>query len=404
MPLTPPTPAMPLEAMGEPAPPGATSTSGSSAHGGRSRAPSAPVLDERLCELFLLIGELRGASAQHLHALFFARRYEDRDTGKPISERSTRTRIAALVDDGHLARVEIPGTRRVLLQLTERGRTAFPVVANALTEHVRKPLPSEMAAWAWQRAALWAALTEDGYRVGRDVAALRALRRDLVDRQQARVEGAKEKTEREKAEKVLRELRSSALLTPWTAVSCPKCGTKLPLLERPQSSRCACGGTFQQRVIETPHSCASCGARAEHFGAHVDERVGNTCGGRLRPVQALPFDVAHRVVDGRHDVLVLLVDNPRRSVESQLDELPLRFLGQPKVRLVVWPSDDDSAYDIDAGEWAAMGPRLRALRRAFDPSAPPRKGAFPFWLAAEVEPTRLDLTFRAFSRKSSSHA
>jgi hypothetical protein len=139
---------------------------------------------------------------------------------------------------------------------------------------------------------------------------------------------------------------------------------------------------FHARIVESPHKCARCGLQDEHGGAHIAEGI--ACPGYLRLVDYLPFDLAwRRDASGAFDVRVLLADNPYRSVQAQLDELPIRTFDQPRVPIVVRPSDDGTVFDMATKTYLQRGPRFRQLLRAFDPDSS-RPESFPFWMTAKL--------------------
>lgn len=346
-------------------------------------------LDPRYAELFALIAELRAPSPAHLHALFFSPVLR-------VHASSAYRRLQTLAARGYVAHGCVAGTQRRYVHLTKKGLLAFPSVARAFSENVRKPPPPDVAAYGWQRAALHAALVDDGYRVGRGIDALLALRRSLVDEQQACVAAASP-TERDAALNTLRTIRASPLLTPLMSLACGACGRAAP--SAPQDASCpGCGGAIRQVVVRQPLACERCGAIAEDPGAH--DATG--CDGAMRPRPYLPFDVAHRRVGGVRDVVVVFVDNPYRSLERQLQELPLRFLGQPRVKVILRASDDESIWDETAQCWAHMGPRLRRLLRAFSEFG--RVQHFPYWRSAEVVTYRPELVLRTAHKKGNRHA
>jgi hypothetical protein len=128
---------------------------------------------------------------------------------------------------------------------------------------------------------------------------------------------------------------------------------------------------------------------------------GRSCSGASRQVDYLPFDLAWRQTGGRYEVQILLADNPYRSLQAQLDELPLRVIGQPRVPLVLRSSDDGTVFDRASGRYAVKGPRFRALARAFHEGTA-KSDAFPFWTTATVVPdaTYPDAHFRVLQHNT----
>lgn len=354
-------------------------------------------------ELFMLLGELRCASVAQLHELFFKPLVAR--ASQSLSLRSTYNRIATLQKHGYLKSYAITGTPHVVLHLSEKARLTFPHVASAFGHTVRKPPTNDIAAWAFTRAALWAALTADGFTVGRDLHALLALRRNLVDRQRAQVE-ALSGPERVLAERTLEELRSAPLLSPLAFVSCEACGRRGKVGVGSTKMPCpSCAGALRSELVAVPHQCAACGYVGAKPEPHKNPSTRAPCPGLMKQRPYLPFDVAYKKGKGdgdSYEVLLPLVDNPMRSIQKQLEELPLRFLGQPRLKVILQPSDNDSIYDLDSGSFTVIGPRFRQLIRAFCPNEDPR-AAFPYWKSAEVITYRPELAFRTV-RKRIRHA
>ena len=347
-------------------------------------------------ELFMLLGELRSASVAQLHELFF--RPVLKRTSHPLSLRSTYNRIATLQKHGYLKSYAITGTPHVVMHLTEKARVTFPLVASAYGHTVRKPPTNDIAAWAFTRASLWAALTTDGFTVGRDLRALTALRRNLVDRQRARLEmlsGPK----RAEAERTLQELRSAPVLSPLSFVRCKDCGRRSKVGVLNTNVPCpSCAGALKSELVAVPHQCVACGYFGPKPEPHKNPSTRAPCPGTMKARQYLPFDVAFKKEGSSYDVVLPLVDNPMRSIQKQLEELPLRFLGQPRLKVILQPSDDDSVYDLDQGSFTVIGPRFRQLIRAFSPNEDPR-AAFPYYRSAEVITYRPELAFRTVKKR-----
>lgn len=351
-------------------------------------------------ELFMLLGELRCASIAQLHELFFKPLLTR--ASQSLSLRSTYNRIATLQKHGYLKSYAITGTPHVVMHLSEKARLSFPHVASAFGHTVRKPPTNDIAAWAFTRAGLWAALTSDGFTIGRDLRALMALRRNLVDRQRARLE-LLSGPERAEAERTLQELRSAPLLSPLAFVRCKECGRRSKVGVLNTNVPCpSCAGALKSELVAVPHQCAACGYVGPKPEPHKNSSTRAPCLGLMKERQYLPFDVAFKKEGSSYEVLLPLVDNPMRSVQKQLEELPLRFLGQPRLKVILQPSDDDSIYDLDLGSFTVIGPRFRQLIRAFSPNEDPR-AAFPYWRSAEVITYRPELAFRTV-RKRIRHA
>lgn len=342
-----------------------------------ARSRRAYIPPDELWPLFRAIASYRVLTVPHAHDLVLS----SLDKGRV--DRTTRKRVKTLVDRGFLGVLSVPGrppTR--FLHLLRPAFTRWPELEAVVTDHARKPPTPDLAIHAWHRAALAVAARAAGYTVGRDLAALTALRRSLVDRQTARVAKLNGRS-REDAEVVLRSLRQLPYLQPWTTQACEGCGLELAI-GAPAPKFCPeCGGAFRRHAVAAPHECARCGTRAERTGPHVAD--GTPCPGILRHVDYLPFDLAwKRAADG-FSVQVLFADNPYRATQTQLDELPLRVLGQPRIDVVVRPSDDGSVFDRGTNSYFVRGPRLRSTLRAFS-ERDARVDSFPFWTTATVAP------------------
>ncbi len=332
---------------------------------------------DELLPLFRAVASYRALTVPHAHRLVFA----THDGGRAM--RTTRERVQTLVSHGFLGVLTLPARPPVrFLHLTRSAFTRWPALEALVTDNARKPPPAELAAYAWHRAALAVSARADGFKVGRDIGALTALRRSLLDRQQARVAGGPSVQQGE-AGRVLQSLRQLPLLQPWSTSVCQGCGLELAVnVEAPRFCP-ECGSSFRRHVVAMPHACARCGLQSERGGAHTVD--GAPCTGTLRLVDYLPFDLAWRKSAAGHEVRVLLADNPYRSIQTQLDGLPLRVVGQPKLEVVIRPADDGSVFDRATATFAVRGPRYRALLRAFSESSA-KTDTFPFWTTATVVP------------------
>lgn len=347
---------------------------------------------DELFPLFRAVATYRALTVPHAHSLVFA----THDGGRAM--RTTRERVQTLVSHGFLGVLALPARPPVrFLHLTRAAFTRWPTLEALVTDNARKPPPAELAAHAWHRAALAVAARADGFEVGRDLGALTALRRNLLDRQQTRL-AAGPATQPGDAGRVLQGLRQLPLLQPWTTNVCQGCGLELAVNADAPRFCSECGSTFRRHVVATPHECARCGLQSERGGAHAAD--GAPCSGILRLVDYLPFDLAWRKSPTGHEVRLLLADNPYRSIQSQLDELPLRVVGQPKLELVIRPADDGSVFDRTAATFAVRGPRYRALLRAFSASSA-KTDTFPFWTTATVAPDAIypEAHFRVVSHE-----
>ncbi len=89
---------------------------------------------------------------------------------------------------------------------------------------------------------------------------------------------------------------------------------------------------------------------------------------------------------------LVVVLSPRLSRKKQLEALPLRIAGQPKIPVILRPADDGTTVHQKTGALTYSGPQHRALLRAFREHRNP--GAFPYWETAEVLNYRPDLWAR----------
>ena len=337
---------------------------------------------DELLPLFQSVAHYRALTVPHAHHLVLA----NFEGGRTM--RATRYRLQNLATHGFLDVVSIPARPPVrLFHLTRSSFARWPSLETLVTDHTRKPPVPDVAIHAWNRAALAVAARAAGYETGRDLRALTALRRSLVDRQTAAVHAAPDRL-RPQLERILQQLRALPLIQPWTVEACEACGVELPIpwdgqeRKKDRAKFCEeCGGALRQHVVATPHECGRCGVRSERGGEHVVEGV--PCPGTLRLVDYLPFDLAWKRTPQGYEVQILFADNPFRSLQTQLAELPLRIIGQPRMDIVVRPSDDGSEFDRVSQTFQVRGPRYRALLRAFS-EASAKADAFPFWTTASV--------------------
>jgi hypothetical protein len=336
-------------------------------------------------DLFLLLAVLRAASADALHTLLFAER-------AATSLRSTYRALAALERAGFLERQLIPGSRAVY-RMTARAYASSPRVRRRATETVRRPLSEALAGYCWLRAAAWAELKHRGYRVGRDATALRAVRRFLVDGQR-RVVAATVGAEQVEATRVLAALRAAPWLLPMFRCRCIACAAEGPLGVALKTCT-HCGGKAAQVAAEHRFECAGCGHVSDRDEEHKnvrDARRREPCRGPMRETDHVAFDVAWRDSAASVEIVLVVVDDPTRSVRDQLNALPLRVAGQPVVPVALKTTDDQSVFDPRGGRWIAMGERHRELLRAFSPEGDRR--LFPFSTTAKLVEIRPELQLR----------
>jgi hypothetical protein len=337
-------------------------------------------------ELFLLLAVLRAASAEALHALHFV------EHSGATSIRSTYRALTALERAGFLERQMIPGSRAVY-RMTARAYASSPRVRRRATETVRRPLSEAIAGYCWLRAATWAELKKRGYCVGRDGAALHAVRRFVVDAQRA-VVAAATGAARADAARVLAALRATPSITPMVRSKCARCAT-IGLLGQASKTCATCGGDTTLSAAEHRFECAGCGYLSDRDEEHRNVRDGRRrgpCRGPMREMDHVPFDVAWRESAAGIEVVLVVVDDPTRSLRDQLNALPLRVAGKPAIPIALKTIDSQSVFDPRARRWISTGERHRELLRAFSPDGD--RHLFPFSTTARVVEVRPELQLR----------
>lgn len=338
------------------------------------RARAAALADEYV-ELLVLLATLRAASGDALYALHFER---------ALGRAATFKRLKSLVAHGVLARQQI-GDARSVYRLRRRALSLSPRLRVRAGDAARGPLADHDANYCWLRGSLWAALTKEGYAVGRGRDELLALRRYLVDEQAKRAHGTN-------AARVLDALRADPTLTPLFRSRCTTCTFEGPLATTLKA--CArCRGRVEHTLADRRFECRKCGHVSDRDEPHdIGARSGRRCKGALREVDHLPFDVAWRISSGARELMLVFVDDPSRDLFEQLRELPLRIAGQPRVPIVLRTTDLASVFDRANMAWVSKGERHRALLRAFSDAGD--KHAFPFATTAEVVDVSPELQLR----------
>lgn len=346
-------------------------------------------------DLLVLLTVLRGASTESLHALHFSKQ------PAPTTLRQTYRDMHRLERIGLLERQYLEKGRCVW-RLTAKGHASSPRVQRRAAETIRRPMSDLVGGYCWLRSALWAELANRGYRVGRGVEEQHAVRRFLIDKQRAVVRAASGAA-REAAERVLQTLRADRALLPLFRSICPKCGTASEL--RQIVTNCPrCTTRVNQVPSAARYLCARCGHESDRAEPHQSRRVrARRCEGTMREVDYVDFDVAWRPAGSTFEVVLIVVDDAQRSIRRQLDVLPLRTLGQPKVPVVLRTTDHYSVLNSITCRWHSTGPRHLALLRAFTESGD--RHLFPFSLTAEVIDVRPELQLRIRPyREENSHA
>ena len=281
---------------------------------------------------------LRAASPDALEELFFKRAFPNQST------RNVKRMVAALVDEGYLAKMRLPHARLVY-HLTRSSLATFAEAGFEVPETLRRPPTAEVGGRSWLLSNLRAELARQAFHVGRGPPAAYALRRFLLgapglDRALAAA------------------VRANPMLSPPMTDGCVRCGYRAPFGAR-RSTCPTCGTGTRPRPLDAWFECVGCKAIAAAPGPH------GRCALPMREIDCLPADVAWRKRDGRYDVRLLFVDHPARSLGAQLAELPLRHLGAPRVPVILRSTDPDSRYDRKSHAFAVKGPRHQQLERTF---------------------------------------
>lgn len=107
----------------------------------------------------------------------------------------------------------------------------------------------------------------------------------------------------------------------------------------------------------------------------------------------LPYSAAWKgPTSAPMDLRLVVVLSPRQSQRKQLEALPLRLAGQPRIPVILRPADDGTMAHHKTGALTYTGPQYRALMRSFREHRNP--GAFPYWETADVLNYRPDLWAR----------
>jgi hypothetical protein len=115
--------------------------------------------------------------------------------------------------------------------------------------------------------------------------------------------------------------------------------------------------------------------RGEFWAAAVRQKVGcdqsprarqlarELWGAEVPPAGPLPYDIVY--AEEPKIALLLVVDDRRMHPPEIVEGLPLHVSGGPKVKTIVRPADDGSAWDPASKSWRE-GPRLALLRRLLE--------------------------------------
>jgi hypothetical protein len=281
---------------------------------GKRSKSGVPKPDAGLMPLLVTLGRFRCAGAVHLHRLALA----------SASVATVKTALSGLVKDGWAQAVELP-RREQGFALTEKALRGLPELQDRFPIATAR-VNEAIAAHGWQRAALWAAYFDQGYHVGCGPAALQALRGNRQE-----------------------HLRAVAA----------RCGQAVAVALWQQLQREL--GDGPALVVE----CRACKVRLPSQQEHPAGSSERACDGPYRAVDGCPVDVAY---NGQECVL-LVADHPRKSIVTQLKELPVHVAEYdrnarsvvylPKLPVVFIPCEDESSWDPVKQGWASRGPRLR---------------------------------------------
>jgi hypothetical protein len=270
---------------------------------------------------------------------------------------------------------------------------------------MRKPQSTSQSHYFWLRASFHAELVEDGFTVGRGPRELAALRRFFVDAQikQIALLGAgndgTDRTDRTDctdaraaAENVLLHLRAEESLKPPFRARCCRCDFRSPLNVVMETCR-KCGALTKNDIPLRVYRCRACRGLTDELQAHVSPAAGGQpgkpCAGTLREIDVVAIDIAWKKVGDSYDVLGLFIDDPKRAMAPQLEEIPAQIVGLPPLRLIVRSTDPRSRFDGRTQTWRARGPRHMALLHAFTADA--KEALFPFSLTTKVIDYRPEL-------------
>lgn len=308
--------------------------------------------------LFVVLTTLRAANANSLIELFFRK--------KGVPRRTAMRRLAELVKAGYLERVRVDGARWIY-HLTAKALELTPRLQGLGHTTLHAPPPPRQAAYCWLRSSLWASLEKDGYTVGQNGSALHALRRFFVDSLLDLLRVAAAAHERDVLNGALQFLRASEALKLPAGDACSRCAWSGVV--RDGVARCpTCKSATKKVLVEHHLRCRICKAIVSDASVHAHGtplHADKGCGGALREVGVIPYDIAWRRIGDRNEVILLVVDNPSRSVEAVVDELPFVCFEQPVVPMILRSTDPHSRFDRTAKKWAAVGQRRAELMKAF---------------------------------------
>ncbi|HEY4156730.1 MAG TPA: hypothetical protein VGM29_01490 [Polyangiaceae bacterium] len=248
---------------------------------------------------------------------------------------------------------------RRVYHLTPKSIALSPRLMLRASSSMTATPADRQATYCHVRSQLWAALAADGWNIGRNLDACVAIRRYLVDDLVARVAAARA-DQRASLEAALRTLRAVPGLVPPNKLVCSRCRASCT------GGPCSrCGAPTEAKLLDERFACRACHAPVPRGGGdHTDPRTRRSCACRaVREVDVLRYDVAWGRINGVLDVRVLLVDDPSRSVERLVRNLPLVTSAQRPLPLILRHTDPHSRWDPRSCRWASSGRRKAELER-----------------------------------------
>lgn len=168
------------------------------------------------------------------------------------------------------------------------------------------------------------------------------------------------------AEHSLKYMRKCEMLAVPVCLACSSCSWRGP--HRKEHPCPSCKGTTTPVYAQWSYRCRSCDAKLLLPSAALHARADDPqlqCGGELRELGVVPYDIAWRKRGDAHEVVVLVVDNPSRSLEVQVDELPLICHDSPRLPVILRSVDPRARFDRAAMKWVSVGPRHAELMKIF---------------------------------------
>jgi hypothetical protein len=289
----------------------------------RGRVPIDALAHEGL---FLILTNLRCASAPSLFELFFRK--------KGVKWRTAMRRLHDLVDAGYLVHHRLASARCVY-HLTPKSLALTPALQVRAHASLDERPPERQAVYGWLRSAFYARKTAEGWNVGNDGPALHALRRFHIDDLMAQLAKGPRGRERDDLQSRLAFARKA----PALAVS-------------------------PEEIAGAPRwRCRDCGRMGK--GEHRDENGIRCPLGNYRAMPVAPLDIAWRTRGNAYEIIVLFIDNPSLPLADQLESLRHLCFWR-RVPVIVRSTDPRTRFDREKGRVGERGDRHRELDRAFE--------------------------------------